>query len=227
MRSNGPRFACYPGGPTLSACGSTSLLKGSRKVDLMLFIRHSLSSRPLRIILSSILICIITFAAYAPSLKNGFVNWDDDKYVRENAVIREISVDTIAQCFSTFFVATYLPVTMLSYMVDYQLVGLDPFGYHWTSLIFHLLNSLLLFWLIFLLSRSSLVALITATLFAVHPLHVESVAWISGRKDVLYGCFSLLSMICYCYYLRTPKRGRVYWLSLSFFVLSLLSKAMA
>ena len=183
--------------------------------------------KSLRIILPAILILIITFAAFAPSLRNGFVNWDDDDYVTENVAVHRPSFHSLGQIFSTFLLCTYLPVTMLSYMIDYQLVGLDPFGYHLTNLIFHLLNCLLVLWLIEWLSRNTLVAFVAAILFGVHPLHVESVAWVSERKDVLYACFFLLSMICYGYYLQTQKIGRNYWFSAGFFVLSLLSKGMA
>ena len=184
--------------------------------------------RSLRIIFPAVLILAITFMAFTPCLKNGFVNeWDDDLYVRGNADIQHLSVQTTARVFSSFYAATYLPVTMLSYMLDHQLGGLDPFGYHLTNLIFHLLNCLLVFWLVGMLSRNILVSFITALLFGVHPLHVESVAWISERKDVLYAAFFLLSMISYCYYLKTRKRGRSYWLAVVFFALSLLSKAMA
>jgi tetratricopeptide (TPR) repeat protein len=183
--------------------------------------------KSLRIILSSILILIITFIAFTPSLKNGFVNWDDEPYVTENPLIRQFSGPNIVRVFSTFFLCTYLPVTMLSYMLDYRFSGMDPFGYHLTSLIFHLLNCLLAFWLIRSLSRNTLVAFVAAILFGTHPLHVESVAWVSERKDVLYTCFLLLSMICYGRYLQAQKIGRNYWFSVVFFILSLLSKGMA
>ena len=183
--------------------------------------------KSLRIILSSILILIITFAAFAPCLKNGFVNWDDDIYVTDNVVIRHLSLHSIVQIFSTFFSAMYLPMTMLSYMSNYQLSQLDPFGYHMTNLLIHLLNCLLVFWLIRLFSRNILVSFITAILFGVHPLRVESVAWVSERKDVFYSFFLLLSLICYCYYLQIQRRGKAYWLSVVFFIFSLLSKAMA
>ncbi len=184
--------------------------------------------RSLRIFLAAVLILVITFMAFSPCLQNGFVDgWDDNTYVRENILIRHLSWHNVTRVFSAFFMATYLPVTMLTYMVDYQLVGLNPFGYHLTSLILHLLNCLLVFWLIGLLSRNILVSFITAILFGVHPIHVESVAWISERKDVLYAAFFLLSMICYFYYSRTQKTGKAYWLALLFFILSLLSKAMA
>jgi protein O-mannosyl-transferase len=183
--------------------------------------------KSLRTALPVILILIVIFAAFFPCLKNGFVNWDDGPYVTENPVIRHFSGTNIARVFSTIYISSYLPVTMLSYMLDYRLFGMDPFGYHLTSLIFHLLNCLLVFWLFRRLSGSVLVAFLTALFWGIHPLRVESVAWVSERKDVLYTCFFLLSMICYCRYLSERKVGTAYGLSVVFFALSLLSKAMA
>lgn len=181
-----------------------------------------------RVVLSSVLILVITFMAFAPCLKNGFIDsWDDREYVTQNTVIQHLSPHSMARIFSTFFASTYLPLTMLSYMFDYRFFRLDPFGYHLTNLIFHLLNCLLVFWFVRLLSWNALVSFIAAIFFGVHPLHVESVAWISERKDVLYSFFFLLSMICYCHYLQTRKTGKVYWLAVVFFVFSLISKAMA
>jgi len=183
--------------------------------------------KKLKTIFSISLILIITFAAFFPCLKNGFVNWDDDRYIIENPVIQGLSAYNIKQIFTSSFVGNYQPVTMLSYLFEYGFFKLDPFGYHLTNLILHLLNCLLIFWLIYMLSRRIPVALMTAILFGIHPLHVESVAWISERKDVLYALFFLAAVICYCYYLRDKETRRYYYLSLALFVLSLLSKAMA
>lgn len=168
----------------------------------------------------------ITFAAYFPSLKNGFVNWDDDYYVTRNTAIQRLSPGTVKEMFSSFFVGNYHPLTMLSYAVEYRFFKNHPFGYHLDNLILHLLNVLLAFWLIFRLTGgNAVVAAFSAALFGVHPLHVESVAWISERKDVLYALFFLGALISYRRYLRGGVR--YYWLSLSLGTLSLLSKPMA
>jgi len=180
-----------------------------------------------KIILSASLILIITFAAFYPSLKNGFFKWDDDLYVTENPVIQNFSFNSVKQIFTSFFVGNYQPVTILSYLFEYRFFKLDPFGYHLMGLALHLCNCLLVFWLIYMLTRNIPVSFITAILFGIHPLHVESVAWVSERKDVLYALFFLSAAICYCYYLRERKIRGYYLLSLALFILALLSKAMA
>jgi len=112
---------------------------------------------------------------------------------------------------------------MLSFAMEYHFFQLNPFVYHLTNLILHLMNCLLAFWMIYLLCGSAGVAFITALLFGIHPLHVESVAWITERKDVFYSFFFLWAAICYLYYRKAESR-RWYYLSLSAFILSLLAK---
>jgi protein O-mannosyl-transferase len=180
-----------------------------------------------KIVFSGVLILISAFIAFSPCLKNGFVNWDDDRYVTENPVVRDLSLDGIKEVFSSFYVSNYQPLTMLSYLAEFRAFKLNPYGYHLTSIILHLLNSLLVFWLIYMLSRKISVSLIVAVLFAIHPLHAESVAWVSERKDLLYSFFFLASVIFYCYYLRAGRINKFYYFSLSAFILALLSKSMA
>ena len=181
----------------------------------------------LRISLCICLILLIVFGAFLPVLKNGFVNWDDDNYVVNNTSITSVSVPNLKSIFGSFFVGHYMPLTILSYLLNYQFFKLNPFGYHLTNLILHLLNCLLVFYLIYLLSRNIGVSFITAILFGIHPLHVESVAWVSERKDVLYSFFYLLSAITYLYYLTREHKSRYYLISLFLFLCSLLSKSMA
>lgn len=173
------------------------------------------------------LILVITFIAFLPSLKNGFVNWDDSTYVINNQIIRSFSCENVKSVFTSFFFVNYQPLTILSYSLDYHFYRLNPFGYHLTNLILHLLNCLLVFWLIFVFSYSLPISFITAILFAVHPLRVESVAWISERKDVLYSFFYLGAMISYCYYLLKGRASKYYYLSLSLFILSISAKVVA
>ena len=129
--------------------------------------------------------------------------------------------------FTSFYVACYLPLTILSYAVEYHFSGLNPFAYHAISLILHLGNCLLVFWFIFMLRANLTAAFITALLFGIHPLHVESVAWVSERKDVLCTLFFLAALISYQYYHRKATSPALYSLSLLFFLCALLSKAMA
>ncbi len=186
--------------------------------------------KSLQITLCAILISIVTFAAFAPSLKNNFVNWDDDGYVEQNPYIRELSLAGVARIFapSVYIEESqlYVPLVWLSYAIEYHFFGLNPFTYHLTNLIFHLFNGLLVFWLLFLISRNLFVATWTALLFGIHPLHVELVAWVTERKDVLYAFFFFGTLISYMYFLK--KRDlKYYFLSLGLFLLALLSKPLA
>ncbi len=173
------------------------------------------------------LILAVTFVTFLPSLNNGFINWDDDSYVIENPIIKNHSFENIKRMFTSVFLANYHPVTLLSYLLDYRLFELNPFGYHLTNFILHLINCFFVFWLFYILTRKPAVAFITSLLFAIHPMHVESVAWISERKDVLYSVFFLAAVICYYYYRRQGRAGKYYYVSLIFFILALFSKAMA
>ncbi len=184
-------------------------------------------SRGLGALAAVFLILAVTSAAFLPSLENGFVNWDDHLYVSQNPAIRSLAPARIGEMFSSFSVGNYQPLTILSYALDYHFSGSDPFGYHATQLVLHLVNCLFVFWLVFLIGGRVPVACLTALLFGVHPLHVESVAWVSARKDVLYALFFLGALICYCYYLRGPRARRFYYGALVLFLFSLLSKAMA
>ena len=178
------------------------------------------------LIISICLILAVTFISFFPSLENDFVNRDDNLYVTNNSLITELSWENIKTIFSTSYMGHYHPLTLLSYSMEYLFFKLNPFIYHTTNLLLHLCNSLLVFWLIFMLTGSLLTSLVVALFFGIHPMHVESVVWISERKDVLYSFFFLGSMISYLFYRRT-KEMRYYYLLFFLFVLSLLSKAMA
>jgi len=179
-----------------------------------------------KIILSLCLILAISSISFLPCLKNDFINWDDQEYVTQNKIIMELSGRNIETIFSVSYMGHYHPLTLLSYSLEYRFFKLNPFIYHLTNLILHLMNGLLVFWVILMLKGGVLISLVVSLLFAIHPLHVESVAWISERKDVLYSFFFLGSMVVYLYYLKTMGM-RYYLLSLFLFFLSLLSKSMA
>lgn len=179
-----------------------------------------------QVTVSLLLVLIITSVAFYPSLQNNFTNWDDDLNVVENQHIKELSWENVKTWFSQDFVKHYVPLVMVSYALEYKLFGLDPFAYHTVNLLLHLLNCCLVFWFIYLLWPKPGIAFFTALLFGIHPLHVESVAWISERKDVLYAFFFLFSLIAYIYY---KKRDRqvFYYVSIGLFLCSLLTKSMA
>jgi protein O-mannosyl-transferase len=178
-----------------------------------------------------LLITFFLLVSYLPSLNNGFTNWDDSTYISNNLDVRNLSWLNAGHMFTGFYFSNYQPLTLLSYALEYRMFKAKPFIYHLDSLLLHLFNCFLVLWLILLISENIFVSTVTALLFAVHPLHVESVAWISGRKDVLYTFFFLLSLISYCYWLRssgTVAAGRKFYrLSLFAFVLSALSKSLA
>ncbi len=172
-------------------------------------------------------ILILTTFVYLPSLNNDFTNWDDQKYVLENTLLEDVSFDGIMNIVSTPIGANHHPLTMLSLALNYQISEFDPFSYHLVNLILHLINTLLVFVFIYHLSQKKIeVAVIVSVFFGIHPMHVESVAWIAERKDVLYTCFFLLSLISYLKFLDFGKRV-YYWGALAFFILSILSKPAA
>ncbi len=180
-----------------------------------------------RILFSLVLTLGITLIAYLPSLSNGFTFWDDNVYVSENPMIFGLAWDNIKAIFSQPVAANYHPITMLSFALNYQISGLDAFGYHLINLLLHLFNIVLVFYFVWLLSKGKKwIALTAAILFGIHPMHVESVAWIAERKDVLYTFFFLLGLIRYLQY-RIRKTSKNYLLTFLFFVLSVLSKPAA
>ncbi|MFH2094973.1 MAG: tetratricopeptide repeat protein [Bacteroidota bacterium] len=174
-----------------------------------------------------IVLLIIASVAFSPALQNGFTNWDDDEQLYENPNIRSLSSDNIKTIFSSYYAGMYQPFTTLLFAVEYKLYGLNPKGYHGVSLFFHLLNSLLVFYLFRLLTRRKDVPLVIAVVFVLHPMNVEAVAWISARSTTMFTCFFLFAAIFYIKYIRNNYKIRLLLLSLLFFTLSLLSKSAA
>jgi len=178
------------------------------------------------IILPLAIIISLVFLAFLPSLQNGFTNWDDNVLVTENMMIRGLSWHNIGHYFTSYYISTYIPLTLLSFALEYQVADLDPRLYHITNLAIHIINCLLVFCLILLLTKNTWLSLITALLFGLHPLRVESVAWVTERKDVLFALFFLSTLIFYLLYQKTA-RVRHYFISILMFILSALSKGMA
>jgi protein O-mannosyl-transferase len=166
----------------------------------------------------------ITAVCVSPMLRNGFTNWDDWDYVTNNPKLQETDWKEI---FTGPFVGNYHPLTMFTLAINFRLSQLDATPYLLVNYALHLFNTVLVFFFIWQLSGGKKwVAFVTALVFGIHPMHVESVAWISERKDVLYSFFFLLGLIKYHNYVRDAKRSG-YWLSLIFFSLSILSKPAA
>ncbi len=173
-------------------------------------------------------------------LQSEFVRWDDGMLVYENPAIREISPATIAHIFSTYDPELYIPITFLSYQIDYQIGGIHPLQYHLTNFLFHTMNALLVAWFVTLLFRKKQHApgdgragnfyrglgIFCGLLFLVHPLHTEGIMWVSGRKDLLSTFFLLLTLIYWMRCRAHPVR-RWYLMAVGFFALALMSKVMA
>lgn len=180
------------------------------------------SGRTIFLLLAALV--LITFLCFKPGLKGEFTNWDDDRYVKNNVLIQNGSPAEIIQ---EYYMGNYHPLTLLSYHIEYKLWGNDPYIYHLNNLILHILNVLIIFFITFLLTQKNILASgFSALMFAIHPLHVESVSWVSERKDVLYALFFLAAWYCWIQF-RTEKKS--YWMILSFvaFLFSCLSKGMA
>jgi hypothetical protein len=195
------------------------------------------------VILVSILV-LVTFIAYRDALNNGFMAWDSGAYIIDNPYIKALTWENLKWMLTAFYVANWHPLTWLSHAIDYALFGMNPWGHHLTSLIIHGLNVIGFFMLSMVLLTLStatsplqfawskiddkilLAAFVAALLFGIHPQHVESVAWLAERKDVLCLFFILLAWLSYLFY---ALRTRLVWYiaSLVCFILALLSKPMA
>jgi tetratricopeptide (TPR) repeat protein len=173
-----------------------------------------------------ILLIVTTLAVYWQVNQFDFINFDDPMYVTENVHIQSgITLDGFRWAFSTKYTGLWNPLVWLSLMFDYQLYGLNAGGYHLTNLILHIMSALLLFWLFNRMTGAIWRSAFIAAFFALHPLHVESVAWITERKDVLSAFFWMLTLCLYAYYTEKPVIKR-YLLVLFPFVCALMSKPM-
>ncbi len=182
----------------------------------------SLPSRsPLLFVIGGFVVLLL--GIYGASLSNGFVRWDDGLLIYENPAIRHISPSTLKTIFTSYDPELYIPLTFFSYQIDFLFGGMHAFVYHLQNLLWHGLNTLLVTWLAFLLTRRGWAALTVGLLFAVHPLQVEAVAWAAARKDVLSTFFFLSSIIGYLY-ARARVSRRLYWFSVGLFLLGLLAK---
>jgi tetratricopeptide (TPR) repeat protein len=196
--------------------------------------------------LIGLLLALITLLAYLPAARDGFVNYDDQDYVTENSVVQKgLTWTGIKWAFTTGHASNWHPLTWLSHMTDCELFGLNPGAHHLVNVLFHTANVVLLLVLLLRLTGELWPGVFVAALFAWHPLHVESVAWISERKDVLSTFFALLTLLAYTRYAKavtsdrwqetrtnstlspvTRHPSRFYWLALFFFALGLMSKPM-
>ncbi|CAN5160595.1 tetratricopeptide repeat protein [soil metagenome] len=178
-------------------------------------------------------VALVTFIAFIPALNNGFVSWDDEKNFLANPHYRGLGVEQLTWMWTTFHMGHYVPLAWMTLGLDYSLWGMNPRGYHLTSLLIHVGNAVALYYLARRLLASSatpriattIPAAFAALLFSVHPLRVESVAWATERRDVLSLLFALLCLLSYLRSAESALRWRWYWTSVLLFACALLSKA--
>jgi protein O-mannosyl-transferase len=188
-------------------------------------------------IAAAIAVALLTFVAFAPTLANDFVTWDDDRNFLQNPMYRGLGREQLHWMWTTFHMGHYVPLSWMTLGLDYKLWGMDARGYHFTNVLFHSANALLLFFIGLRLLRACMPARTAGSpgttifaaafgvlIFAVHPLRVESVAWVTERRDVLSGFLVSASLLCYLRFVSGARRG-AYWCSLGLFVCALLSKA--
>lgn len=174
----------------------------------------------------AVLLFSITIAAFWQVKTHEFVGFDDDHYVTENQNVRQgLTMEGVLWAFGTTATANWHPVTWLSHMADVELFGLDPGMHHMTNLLLHIGNTILLYLLLWKMTGAAWRSAFVAACFALHPLHVESVAWIAERKDVLSTLFWMLTLWAYLRYVDLPS-GTRYLPVVAFFVLGLMAKPM-
>src|SRR5437773_4754091 len=171
-------------------------------------------------------LAVVTFWIYAQVMRHQFITLDDDSYIKENPMVnRGVTLAGLAWAFTTFHQANWHPLTWIAHMIDSQLFGMKAGGHLLVNALIHVANTLLVFWFLLRTTHARWSSALVAALFALHPLHVESVAWASERKDTLSTFFGLLSLIAYVRYAEAPSVRRYAWTSIAL-VLGLLAKPM-
>ena len=171
-------------------------------------------------------LAVMTFAIYAQVIGHQFITLDDDAYIRENAMVnRGVTLAGVAWAFTTFDQGNWHPLTWIAHMVDSQLFGMNAGGHLVVNALINVANTLLVFWFLFRTTHARWPSALVAALFALHPLHVESVAWAAERKDTLSTFFGLLSLIAYARYAEARSNSRYAWTAITL-ALGLLAKPM-
>ena len=173
-----------------------------------------------------VVLVVLALALFWPATRYGFINFDDDAYVANNPFVQPgLTLAGLRWAFTAVYELWWLPLLWISYMVDVELFGPGPFGFHLTNLLLHAVNSALLFWFFFRATGSKWRSFFVAALFAVHPLRIESVVWITERKDVLSGLFFFLCLLAHLRQTERPGPFR-YWTLPALMFLGLLAKSM-
>src|SRR5205823_6613524 len=178
------------------------------------------------IVLISILLVAVVWLVFSPTIGYDFVNYDDHVYVYQNPIVSAgLTLHGIVWAFAHTHARNWHPLTTLSHMLDCQIFDLKPGGHHFTNVLLHTLAVLLLFFALRKVTGTVWRSAFVAAVFAIHPLHVESVAWVAERKDVLSAVFFMLTLAAYTSYVRQPSLGRYLMVSV-FFACGLMSKSM-
>ncbi len=173
-----------------------------------------------------IVLALLTWAVFGQTLRHDFVNYDDPRYVYQNTRITSgLNISGIAWAFTHIHAENWHPLTTITHMLDCQLYGLNAGGHHFTNVLFHTVAVVLLFLVLQQMTGALWRSAFVAAVFAIHPLHVESVAWVAERKDVLSGVFFMLTLLAYVHYVRAPSIWR-YLMVVFVFALGLMSKPM-
>lgn len=167
----------------------------------------------------------MTLTAYSQIFRCGFTNFDDDDYVTANRHVQHLTWKNVGWAFNIGYTSNWHPLTWMSHMMDYRLFGSNPLGHHLVNLLLHIANTLLLLLIFARMTGSMWKSAFVAALFAVHPLHVESVAWVAERKDVLSTLFFMLTILAYLRYAAKPGAVR-YLPVMGLFALGLMAKPM-
>jgi tetratricopeptide (TPR) repeat protein len=188
--------------------------------------RSTAISRSSQIRAVGLALVLVTVAAFWNVTSNDFVGFDDDEYITENPQVQAgLTPDSVAWAFGNYHSNNWHPLTWMVHMADWELFGAEAGGHHLTSLLFHALNALLLFLVFRRITGETWPSLFVAALFALHPTHVESVAWASEKKDVVSALFGILTIGAYAAYTRGPSTKR-YLATLGLFACGLLAKPM-
>jgi protein O-mannosyl-transferase len=181
-----------------------------------------------KILIACVVLAVLCLAIYAQTFGFDFINIDDRAYVYENrAVINGLYSKTLYWAFTAFYAGNWHPLTWISHILDFTIFGMNPNAFHGVNVFFHIINSILALFVFHKLTGDFVKSAIVAALFAVHPAHVESVAWIAERKDVLSTMFWLLTMLTYFEFVKADKNRKLFYILMLFcFAGGLMSKAM-
>jgi Flp pilus assembly protein TadD len=196
------------------------------------------NAAPARGWIGPVVVALVTFVAFIPTLTNSWVTWDDDRNFLDNIHYRGLGASHLRWMWTTFHMGHYIPFSWMTLGVDYELWGMDARGYHLTNLVLHCVNAVLVYFIARRILRLAMpraaneprrliaASAFAALVFAIHPLRVESVAWATERRDVLSGCFFWAAALAYLRYAETPdEERRWYWATLGLYACAMLSKA--